>query len=68
MTAKLAIDEQSASRIILTVDHAGRHWEIDVRVDFDEDGGIVADIHRDGIFVTGTEFGWHDKHENEPQD
>jgi hypothetical protein len=42
--------------------------EIDVRVDFDKDGGIVADIHRSGIFVISAEFGWHDKHENKPQD
>ncbi|MGB9644121.1 MAG: hypothetical protein WCB44_03160 [Stellaceae bacterium] len=42
--------------------------EIDVRLDLDEDGGIVADISRDGIHCTGAEFGWHDKHENAPQD
>lgn len=64
---KLAIEPQTDTRVILSVDHAGRHWEIDVRVDFDEDGGIIADIARDGIFCTGAEFGWHDKHENEAQ-
>ncbi len=64
---KLIINEQTDTRVILAVDHGGVHWEIDVRVDFDEDGGIVADIARDGIYCTGAEFGWRDRHDNEPQ-
>lgn len=68
MSKKLRIDDQTDTRVILAVDHAGKHWEIDVRVDFDEDGGIIADIHRSGIFVTSAEFGWREKHVNEPQD
>ncbi len=64
---RLYIDEQTDTRIILAVDHAGRHWEIDVRVDFDEDGGIIAEIGRDSILCTSTEFGWHDRHDNEKQ-
>jgi hypothetical protein len=79
MTPKLPITERiiaqavpvvliDAERVILSVDHAGKHWEIDVRVDFDDDdGGIEAHIVRDGIYCTGTEFGWSDKHDNEPQ-
>jgi len=64
---KIVIDEQTDTRIILAVDHGGKRWEIDVRIDLDEDGGIVADIARDGIICTGAEFGWHDKHDNEDQ-
>jgi hypothetical protein len=33
----------------------------------DDDGGIIADIGRDGVLCTSAEFGWPDKHENEPQ-
>jgi hypothetical protein len=65
---KLVITEQTATRIILAAYHTGKQWEIDVRVDFDEVGGIVADIARDGIHCTSAEFGWHEKHQNEPQD
>jgi hypothetical protein len=27
MTTKLAITEQTDTRVILTVDHAGKHWK-----------------------------------------
>jgi hypothetical protein len=64
---RLVIEEQTDTRIIIAVDHAGRRWEIDVRADFDQDGGIVADIARDGIICTGAEFGWQGKHDNEPR-
>jgi hypothetical protein len=59
---------QTDTRVILAVDHAGKHWEIDVRVDFDEDGGIVAEIVRDSVLCTSAEFAWDEKHVNEPQD
>jgi hypothetical protein len=65
---KLVVTEQTDTCIILAVDHRGRHWEIDVRADFDEDGGISADINRDGVLCTSAEFGWRDKHDNEKQD
>jgi CYTH domain-containing protein len=66
--SKLYIDHQTDNRIILAVDHGGKHWEIDVRIDTDEDGGIVAEIGRDSILCTSCEFGWTEKHCNEPQD
>ena len=66
-TDKLRIEEQTDTRVILAVNHAGKYWEIDIRIDTDEDGGIDADISRDGIICTSTGFGWQDKHENEPQ-
>lgn len=68
MSSKLGIDYQADNRVIFTVNHDGKLWEIDVRVHPDEDGGIVAHVHRDDIFVTRVKFGWHDKHENEPKD
>jgi hypothetical protein len=65
---KLEITERTDTCVILAVDYRGRHWEIDVRADFDEDGGIIADIGRDGVLCTSAEFGWRDKHDNEKQD
>ncbi len=65
---KLYIDHQTDTRIILAVDHGGKHWEIDVTIDADEDGGILAGIGRDSILCTSCEFGWTEKHCNEPQD
>ena len=66
---KIYIDQHTDDRVILAIDHAGKHWEIDVRADYDiEDGGISVDIGRDSILCTGTEFGWAEKHVNEPQD
>ena len=44
---KLYIDHQTDTRIILAVDHGGKHWEIDVTIDADEDGGILAGIGRE---------------------
>ena len=35
--SKLYIDHQTDNRIILAVDHGGKHWEIDVTIDPDED-------------------------------
>ena len=66
---KIHIDQHTDDRVILAIDHAGKHWEIDVRVDYDiEDGGISVDIGRDNILCTSAEFGWIEKHVNEPQD
>ena len=45
---KLYIDEQTDTRVILVVDHGGKHWEIDVTIDPDDDDyGINVDIGRD---------------------
>jgi hypothetical protein len=33
----LRITEQAGGGVILAVVHAGKHWEIDIRVDSDED-------------------------------
>ena len=38
--SKLYIDHQTDNRIILAVDHGGKHWEIDVTIDPDDDDGI----------------------------
>jgi len=66
---KIYVDHQQDDRIILAIDHAGKHWEIDVCVDYAiEDGGISVGIGRDSILCTSAEFGWTEKHENEPQD
>ena len=43
----------------------GNIGKIDIRADFDEDGGLMVDIARDGIICTGTEFDWDSKHDNE---
>ena len=64
---KLYVDLQIDTRVILAVDHAGKHWEIDVTIDCDEDGGILAEIGRDSILCTSAEYGWDEKHVNEPQ-
>jgi CYTH domain-containing protein len=63
----LYVDLQTDTRVILAVDHAGKHWEIDVTID-DEDGGILAEIGRDSILGASAEFGWDENHVNEPQD
>jgi hypothetical protein len=61
---KLNIDTFEDRRVILAVSHKGREWEIDVRIDED---GIIAEIGRDSVLCTSCEFGWDDRHENEPQ-
>jgi len=66
--SKFIIEEQTDSRVIIAVEHAGKRWEIHVRAHFDSDGGLTVDIARDGIICTGTEFDWDSKHDNEPQD
>jgi hypothetical protein len=67
--SKLYIDHQTDNRIILAVDHGGKHWEIDVTIDPDDDDyGINVDIGRDSVLCTSCAFGWTEKHENEPQD
>ena len=35
------------NRVIVAVEHAGKRWEVDVRADFDEDGGLTVDIARE---------------------
>jgi hypothetical protein len=65
---KLIIDHQTDDRVILAVDHAGKHWTIDVTIDTRENGGIEAAIGRDFILCTSCEFGWDEKHINEDQD
>jgi hypothetical protein len=62
---QLTIDTHEPHRVILAVNDKGRTWEIDVRADED---GIVAEIGRDSVLCTSCEFGWDDKHDNEPQD
>jgi hypothetical protein len=67
--SKLYIDHQTDNRIILAVDHGGKHWEIDVTIDpNDDDYGINVDVGRDSVLCTSCAFGWNEKHENEPQD
>jgi hypothetical protein len=66
--SKFIIEEQTDSRVIIAVEHAGKRWEIDVRADFGLDGGLMVDIARDGIICTGAEFDWDSKHDNEPRD
>jgi hypothetical protein len=69
MTKKLAIEYQTDTDVVLAVEHAGKHWAVHITVDFDnEDGGIFAQIGRDNILCTETSFGWHEKHDNEPQE
>ena len=59
MTKKLAISHQTDTWIILAVDHAGTDSrEIDVSVEFGEDGGIIAgdsprqhSLHGHGIWL-----------------
>jgi hypothetical protein len=59
----------SHSDIRLAIDHGGKHWTIDVTIDLDaEQGGIEAAIGRNYILCTSCEFGWTEKHCNEPQD
>jgi len=66
---KLYIDEQTDTRVILAVDRGGKHWEIDVTIDpNDDDYGINVDIGRDSVLCTSCAFGWTEKHCNEPQD
>ncbi len=60
------ISLQEPQRVILEVRRGGKIWEIDVRIDADEDGGIVAEIGRDSVLCTSCEFGWNDRHDNEP--
>ncbi len=63
------IDLQTDTRIILAVDHGGKHWEIDVTIDPDDDDyGINVDLGRDSVLCTSCAFGWNDKHDNEPKD
>jgi hypothetical protein len=66
--SKLTISLQEPERVILEVQHSGKTWEIDVRIDTDEDGGIIAEIGRDSVLCKSCEFGWTEKHCNEPQD
>jgi len=67
MRPKLEIEHQQNDSFILKVTANGKYWEVDVRIDPDPDGGIDVDMSRDGISCTGCEFGWDDKHDNEPQ-
>ena len=67
-TPQLTISLQEPHRVILEVQQGGKVWEIDVTIDPDEDGGILAGIGRDSILCTSCEFGWTEKHCNEPQD
>lgn len=46
-TPQLTISLQEPHRVILEVQQGGKVWEIDVRIDTDEDGGIIAEIGRD---------------------
>jgi hypothetical protein len=66
MQPKLEIEHQQNDRFILKVTANGKYWEVDIRMDPEQDGGIDVDISRDGILCTGCEFGWEDKHDNEP--
>jgi hypothetical protein len=67
-SVQLVIEHQSDNSIRLAVDHAGKRWTVDVSADFDEDGGISAQIGRDDVLCTSAEFGWDEKHVNEGQD
>ncbi len=63
--SQLSIADQQPTRVVLSIDNGGKYWEIDVSVDLDSDGGITADITRDGTLCTSAEFGWLDRHDNE---
>jgi hypothetical protein len=65
---QLTVSLQGPHRVILEVQQGGKAWEIVVRIDTDQDGGIIADIGRDSVLCTSCAFGWNEKHENEPQD
>jgi hypothetical protein len=65
---KLVIEHQTDDCVRLSVNYAGKRWTIDVSADFEEDGGIGAYIGRDEVLCTSAEFGWDEKHVNEPQD
>ncbi len=67
-THQITISLQEPQRVILEVQQGGKVWEIDVRIDTDEDGGIIAAIGRDSVLCTSCEFGWTEKHCNEAQD
>src|SRR5271166_4582082 len=56
---KIVIDEQTDTRIILAVDHGGKRWEIDVRIDLDEDVGILANtaLYRNTWLFAA--YDWH---------
>ena len=56
MTNKLYIERQTDTGAILAVDHGGKHWTINVTIDGDDDGGIAAEIGRDYVLCTSTEF------------
>lgn len=62
---QLSIAHQQPTRIVLSIENGGTFWEIDVSVDVSGDGGITADITRDGTLCTSAEFGWLDRHDNE---
>lgn len=65
VTGCLAVQHEQPSRIVLAIDHAGKHWQIDVTVDLDSDGGITVDISRDNVLCTTADFGWLEQHVNE---
>jgi len=62
---KLAVTYQEDAYVVLSADHGGKRWDVEVHAD---DTGLSADIIRDGVLCTGAEFGWNDRHANEPQD
>lgn len=67
MTA-LIVEDQNSGRVIIVANHGGKRWEIDVRADFDKDGGIIVEITRDGVICTEAGFDWSEQHINEQQD
>jgi hypothetical protein len=65
----MLIEAINENYTVLTINKNGKVWEVRVHIDPDEtDGGIEVVIGRDDVYCTGTEFGWDEKHCNEPQE
>lgn len=58
-TVELRIARPNPNRVIIEVTRGGRTYEVDVRIDDEEDGGISADINENGIELNSATLEWN---------
>lgn len=65
---KLHVENISEDYTVITCVANGKVWEITIKADFEEDGGLSVNIARDSELCVETGFSWDEKHQNEPQE
>ena len=57
----MKIEQINENYAVVTIERAGKTWEVLVLIDPDSDGGITATIAKDGIVCTETGFDWDEE-------